>query len=208
MKTAGELLKEKRLTKELSLEAVAAKIKIKPEYLDALESSNFKKLPSATFAKGFLRNYAHFLRVNPDTALAMFRRDFVENARGEIVPRGLVEPVAGKTKIVPVNMILTGIAVATFLVFLGFELFQWWSLPRLTLLSPQEGGVYGEKVTIKGETNADSVVTIDKQKVIVDPSGNFSLDLIFPSGTHSVLVEATNVRGKTKLLERSFTVSK
>ena len=71
--------------------------------------------------------------VTTESALAMFRRDFVENARGEIVPRGLVEPVAGKTKIVPVNMILTGIAVATFLVFLGFELFQWWSLPRLTL---------------------------------------------------------------------------
>ena len=208
MKTAGELLKEKRLAKELSIEAVAEKIKIKPEYLSALEESNFSLLPSATFAKGFLRNYARFLHINPETLLAMFRRDFVENEKGEIMPRGLVEPVAGRGKIIPVNLILGVLTVVAFLAFLGFELFQWWSLPRLVVLSPEEGAVYGEKVTVKGETNPDSAVAIDKQKVIVDPGGKFSLDLIFPAGTHSVLVEATNRQGKTKLLERTFTVSK
>lgn len=208
MKTAGELLHEKRLAKELSLEFVSEKTKINPEYLAALETSDFKKLPSATFAKGFLKNYARFLRVNPDTALAMFRRDFVENEKGEIIPRGLVQPVVGKARVVPVNAILAALAVVGFFLFLGFELVQWWSLPRLTVVSPEEGGVYGEKVTVKGTTNPDSVVAVDKQKVILDPQGGFSLDLVFPAGTHSVLVEATNRQGKTKLLERTFTVSK
>jgi len=44
--------------------------------------------------------------------------------------------------------------------------------------------------------------------VILDQNGQFSLDLILSAGTQSVMVEATNRQGKTRLLERTFTVSK
>jgi cytoskeletal protein RodZ len=90
MKTAGDLLKEKRLIKELSLQDVATKTKIKIEYLDAIENSNFSALPSSTFAKGFLRNYASFLYLNPDTIVAMFRRTLHQNEkRGDYSPWSL-----------------------------------------------------------------------------------------------------------------------
>ena len=68
MKTAGELLQEKRLTRELEIIDIAHKIKVKPEYLTALENSDFESLPSPTTTKGYLRNYARALRLNPDTA--------------------------------------------------------------------------------------------------------------------------------------------
>lgn len=208
MKTAGELLKDKRLLKELTLDAVAAKTKIKPEYLLAIENSDFAALPSSTFAKGFLRNYAAFLHLNPDTMIAMFRRDFTENEKGEIIPRGLVSPIGVKPKFFTVSLILTSFAVIAFLGFLGFQLISWWSLPKLILLQPQNGDTYGEKVTFKGTTNRDSTIKIDDQQVIVDQNGGFTLDLIFPGGTHSIIVQATNRQGKSRLLERTFTVSK
>ena len=208
MKTAGEILKDKRLLKELTIEEVAAKIKVKPEYLKALEESNFSALPSATFTKGFLRNYARSLRVNPETVLAMFRRDFEQNESGEIVPQGLVTPFGQKRKLPSANVFLVSAAILAFLGFLGFELISWWRLPRLEILQPQNGDVYGEKVTVKGVSEPDSVVSINNQKVILSPDGQFSLDLLFPAGSHSVIIEATNRRGVTKLLERTFTVSK
>lgn len=208
MKTSGSLLKEKRLLKELSLEDVSKKTKIKVEYLSAIEESNFDRLPSSTFAKGFLRNYATFLALNPDTIVAMFRRDFTENSKGEIIPRGLVEPVGGKPKFVSVSTILISIATLAFVGFLVYQLSSWWSLPKIKLLSPQNGDTYGEKVTFKGVTARDATVTVAGQQVIVDGSGQFSLDLIFPSGTHSVIIETKNRQGKSTLVERSFTVSK
>lgn len=208
MKTSGDLLKEKRLLKELSLEDVAKKTKIKIEYLEAIESSNFSALPSATFAKGFLRNYASFLYLNPDTIVAMFRRDFTENQKGEIIPRGLVSPVGTKPKLFSVGQILTLISILVFLGFLGFQLIAWWRLPKLKLLQPQNGDTYGEKVTFKGVTAKDATVTVAGQQVIVDQSGQFTLDLIFPSGSHSVIIETKNRQGKSTLVERSFTVSK
>lgn len=208
MKTAGELLKDKRLLKELTLEQVAAKTKIKVEYLEAIENSNFSSLPSSTFAKGFLRNYASFLYLNPDTIVAMFRRDFTENEKGEIIPRGLVAPVGVKPKYFTVSMILVGIATLVFLGFLIFQLASWWSLPKLKLIQPQNGETYGEKVTIKGIADPDATVSINGQKVILDQNGQFSLDLILSAGTQSVLVESTNRQGKKTSLNRTFTVSK
>lgn len=208
MKTAGDLLKEKRLLKELTLETVATKTKIKLEYLIAIENSDFSALPSSTFAKGFLRNYASFLYLNPDTIIAMFRRDFTENEKGEIIPRGLVTPVGAKPKFFTVNLILTTLATLVFLGFLIFQLTSWWSLPKLKLLQPQNGDTYGEKVTFKGITDRDSTVKVNGQLVIVDQNGQFTLDLVFPGGTHSVIVETTNRQGKSTSLERTFTVSK
>ena len=61
MKTAGELLQDKRLEKELSIDDVAKRLKVRPEYLLAVESNKYNQLPSATAAKGFLRNYARVL---------------------------------------------------------------------------------------------------------------------------------------------------
>ncbi|MFH2085659.1 MAG: helix-turn-helix domain-containing protein [bacterium] len=208
MKTAGQLLKDKRILKELSLIDVANKTKIKLEYLSAIEESNFAGLPSSTFAKGFLRNYASFLHLNPDTILAMFRRDFTENDKGEIIPRGLITPIDAKPKFFTVGIILTTTAAIAFLGFLAFQLVSWWSYPKLTLLQPQNGDTYGEKVTFKGVTAPDATVSVDGQQVIVDPAGQFTLDLVFPAGTHSVIINSTNRQGKTRLLERTFTVSK
>jgi len=208
MKTAGELLRDKRLLKELTLEDVATKTKIKLEYLEAIENSDFTKLPSSTFAKGFLRNYASFLYLNPDTIVAMFRRDFMENEKGEIIPRGLVTPLGVKPKFFTVSMILIGIATLAFLGFLILQLVSWWSLPKLKLIQPQDGETYGEKVTIKGVADPDASVSINGQKVILDRNGQFSLDLILSSGTQSVIVESVNRLGKATSLNRTFTVSK
>lgn len=208
MKTAGELLRDKRLLKELSLEEVAKKTKIKIEYLEAIENSDFHLLPSSTFAKGFLRNYATFLYLNPDTLVAMFRRDFTENAKGEIIHRGLVAPVGSKPKFFSVPLILISLATFAFFGFLAIQLVSWWSLPKLKIIQPQNGDTYGEKVTFKGVAASDAIVRVNGQLVIMDQNNQFTLDLIFPSGTHSVIVEATSRQGKSTLIERTFSVSK
>lgn len=208
MKTAGQLLKDKRELRELNIKDIAVKIKVKPEYLQALENSDFDSLPSPTATKGYLRNYARALRLNPDTIVAMFRRDFKESESGEIIPRGLVNPVSGKPRLINANLILIYSSLLAFIIFLGFQLFSWLSLPKLDLLQPIESEVYGEKITVKGTTDSGATVLVNGQQVLVDQNGQFTLDLLFPSGTHSVVVEAKNREGKTRLLERTFQISK
>lgn len=207
MKTAGELLKEKRLKKDLTIEEVANRTRIKTEYLEAIEKNDFKNLPALTFTKGFLRSYAKTLRVNPDTVVAMFRRDFVEDKSGQIVPKGLVEPINKKPRAIPFNSLIATIAIISFLAFLGAQLFKFYSLPKIEIIQPLNGEVYTQKVTIKGKTDPDNVITINNQKIITDPNGQFSIDLTFPQGTHSIVVQATNRQQKTKLIQRTFQVT-
>src|SRR5687768_18406327 len=53
--------------------------KIRVRYLAALERGDYRELPGAVYTKGFLRNYALYLGLDPDEVLLQWRRE-----RGEI----------------------------------------------------------------------------------------------------------------------------
>lgn len=207
MKTAGTLLRDKRLALELTLDTVESRTKVKKAYLEALENADFDALPSSPVTKGFLKSYAKVLHLNPDTLVAMYRRDYDE-VMNEIVPHGLVEPVVKKTRLFSVPVLLTSIAILAFCGFLFIQLLKWWSLPKLEVIQPIEGETYGELITVKGTTDKDATLKIGDQAVVVGQNGEFSLDLKYPAGTHRLLIQATDREGKVRLLERTFTVSK
>lgn len=71
----GNVLKEARTKKSLSLDEVHAKIKIHPRVIQLLEEGKFEKLPSPLFAKSFLKSYAEFLGVNPDEVLDAYSKE-------------------------------------------------------------------------------------------------------------------------------------
>ena len=62
--TLGDLLKQKRGERDLSLEEVSKVLHIQIKYLDALENDNFDLIPSQVQARGFARLYADFLEIN------------------------------------------------------------------------------------------------------------------------------------------------
>ncbi len=61
----GELLRQARVDKQLTLEEVSLATKIKEKYLAAIEADNWQALPSAVQQKGFTRSYAAFLDLDP-----------------------------------------------------------------------------------------------------------------------------------------------
>ncbi len=65
MKVRGELLKEARLKKGLSVEEVSESIKIRPQYLRAIEEGFLQDLPPGIIGKGFVKAYARFLGMDP-----------------------------------------------------------------------------------------------------------------------------------------------
>ncbi len=70
--SVGEFFRQVRETKGLTLDEVAIKTRIHPEYLKALEASNFAKLPEQVFAKGFVRSYARSLGLDEEDAMRRF----------------------------------------------------------------------------------------------------------------------------------------
>ena len=65
----GLILREAREDLKNSLEDVAKSLRIKKEYLMALEEGNFDSLPGTTYVSGFLKSYTQYLGLNIDQSL-------------------------------------------------------------------------------------------------------------------------------------------
>ncbi len=68
---AGHTLQRARETQDITLEAAAQVTHIHLRYLKALEAGNLDALPSRAQARGFLRAYAEYLKLDPAPLLAM-----------------------------------------------------------------------------------------------------------------------------------------
>jgi len=68
--TAGMLLRDAREAAGISLDSVAQQLKLHLRQVKALEDDDFAQLPGRTFIRGFIRNYARLLRLDPAVVLA------------------------------------------------------------------------------------------------------------------------------------------
>src|SRR5688572_3995901 len=65
----GEWLKRQRELRDIGLREVSDTTKINLRYLEALEENRFSALPAPVFARGFLREYARYVGLDPDEVL-------------------------------------------------------------------------------------------------------------------------------------------
>ncbi|MDQ2805380.1 MAG: helix-turn-helix domain-containing protein [Chloroflexota bacterium] len=85
MSGAGDMLRLARESRAVALDAAAAETRIRIEYLAALEAGNFAELPGDVYTRGFLRNYAVYLGIDPAAVIAAYegRND---SARKRVIP--------------------------------------------------------------------------------------------------------------------------
>ncbi len=70
----GAMLRQGRESRGLSVDDVAQALKLTPKQVAAIESEEFDILPGNTFARGFVRNYARFLQLDPALLMAALER--------------------------------------------------------------------------------------------------------------------------------------
>lgn len=211
MKSTGQILVESRLARKMEIEDVARITKIRPEFLHQLESDEYSRLPSGTIARGFIRNYALFLGLNPDHILAVFRRDFVENQDGRIIPRGMVEPVTKSSLWSPKTTVIAGVTLL-FTIFIGYLIYQYTLLtgpPSLTISRPQDNITVTENtIEISGRTDPEATLSANGQLVVLEDGGNFYFRMPLDEGTNQITVTATGKSGRSRSLSRTVTFSK
>src|SRR5947207_3626135 len=72
--TAGAQLRAAREALGLSQEAVAQQLKLAPRQVRAIEEDDYARLPGRTFVRGFVRNYARLVRLDPTAVMASLPR--------------------------------------------------------------------------------------------------------------------------------------
>ena len=91
----GQQLRTAREALELTIEDVEQALRIRRRFLEAFETGAYEDLPGAVQARGFLRNYARFLRLDEDSILDEY--DAIQQAlpadrRTPTVPRVATVP--------------------------------------------------------------------------------------------------------------------
>src|SRR5829696_716136 len=114
--------------------------KIRVRYLAALERGDYRELPGAVYTKGFLRNYALYLGLDPDDVLLQWRRERGDPREPQAVitvPRPIATPRKGLTfsPSLVVFALLT-VAVLVFAGYLGVQLLRFAKPPTIAVTDP------------------------------------------------------------------------
>src|SRR5689334_7867590 len=169
--TLPERLVEARERKGVDVYRAERDTKIRAKYLEALEAGEYAELPGAVYTKGFLRNYALYLGLDPDEVVRQWRHEkgdiAVPNEPVINVPRPLAAPRQALTfsPVVIVAALLT-VLIAVFAVYLGVQLVRFAKPPTLDVTSPATAVVEvaedATQYTLSGTSTPKATVTIQE----------------------------------------------
>jgi cytoskeleton protein RodZ len=125
-RAVGRLLRDQRLARELSIDDVAACLRIRTRYLEAIEQGRFDQLPGAAYIPAFLRAYANHIGLDADKVMTAYQLSGpVPIERPVTLPADF--PLVEKRA--PI-----GLAVLTVLLVIGAGYAVWHYLPRQQLI--------------------------------------------------------------------------
>ena len=203
--TLPQRLIEAREHKGVDLLRAERDTKIRAKYLAALEQGNYAALPGAVYTKGFLRNYALYLGLDPEDVTRQWKRE-----RGDLsipaepvltVPKPLAAPRQAFTfsPVVIVAVLLT-VLIGLFAVYIGVQLIRYAKPPTLEVTTPAQAVIDvaedATSYTIRGTSIANATVTIiapgrdQPYQVSADATGRWSVDVDLRRGRNEFDVKA------------------
>lgn len=211
MKTVGQILQEARGSKFYTLEEVEKATKIRKELLRALEEDDYSKLPPPTFVRGFIKNYAKFLNLNPQTLLAIFRREFSERKHPPYVMESFTNPPKYSLfRITPARVMGVGVSLlmVMFFVYLWVQYRQFVGPPTLDLARPADQTTVDNLVVVEGKTDPEVRVMINNQQVSVNQDGSFRQEIVLSSLVNKITVAAISKFGQRTVVEKTVYLKK
>src|SRR5829696_2036640 len=198
-------LLEARERKGVDLYRAERDTKIRSRYLGALEAGDYSELPGAVYTKGFLRNYALYLGLDPDEVIRQWKHErgdtFVPAEPVLAVPRPLESPRQGLTfsPVIVIAALLT-ILIGVFAVYIGVQLVRFAKPPTIAVTTPatavvdvpEDATVY----TLKGTSTAKATITIteagrqEPQRVSADDAGRWTAHVPLRRGRNEFTISA------------------
>jgi cytoskeleton protein RodZ len=114
----GDLLRQARDVKGVSLREAERATRISRNYLAALEGEEFTYLPAATYARGIVRNYAQYLGLDPATVVEKFEKQS-GNQSDSFALLPATGPIDAQSHWVP------NFAIIAFMVVMSAVVFAW-----------------------------------------------------------------------------------
>ena len=213
MARLGEALRAERERMGLTLEQAAEDTRIREKFLRALENGDYQTLPGTVYTRGFLRNYAEYLGLDPDELILRFQseRGTPEASRSFEPMRPIMRRSVILTPAVLVPIAVLA-AVALFVAYFYYQITTFAVPPRIEVSEPAADAiVQTAEYTIRGRTVPDARVTIrvfPGSETISDvrPSadGSFSARVPLKPGANHVEIQVLDATGKVNQASRTI----
>jgi len=203
MLTVGHILKKERLSQNLTLKDAEANTRIRERYLNAVETEDWSQFSSRVYIAGIIKSYASYLDIDPEKAMAYFRRDYDKKEKMTFkkrLPSLQILPETHKLLI-----IILGCIFVLFASYFAFQFKQFLSPPEITIITPQ-GQVFRnvQKITITGKTARESTVRIYNEELFPDEAGIFEYDFPLRKGKNTLTIEVVGPNGKKNSLSKEY----
>ena len=207
-KSLGDELRLARRLKGKSLEAVAAHLKIKPEYVRAIEQENWQDLPVGLYGRIFLKKYVNYLGLDYRTLLKHYsQKHWQPNFDKSVFFNKVVK--RNELRVWPLRLRNVAVAITIFICFLYliFYLKNIFSPPALTITSPADGVVKEWVITVAGKADPETEVTVNNETTLLDKNGFFSRQLNLGPGVNTVTIRAKKKYSQERVITKQILVS-
>lgn len=121
----GAVLADAREHLGLSIEEAAQQLRLSPRQLHAMEANDHGGLPGATFVRGFIRNYARLLQLDPGPLLHAYGLHTPESGQQSISLRSEGIPIIGRGQKfwLPyvIASVLVGVALGGWMIYMDYS---------------------------------------------------------------------------------------
>ncbi len=198
----GEKLAKKRISLGLEVKDVEKAIRIRWKYVEAIENGRYENLPPAVYVRGFVRNYAAFLKLDPEKVMKLYERErgLIENVKKAKAGAPIVRPLdSSRILITPRTLTISGVIGASLLIlfYIGWQVSILTAPPKMNITSPKDNvNIASSSTAVEGNTDNGATVTINDVEVGLDQEGNFKEKISLTNGVNIIHIKAQNKLGK------------
>lgn len=171
VQSVGHLLRKARTARNMSVEDVSRQLRLSVQQIEAIEKEDFEKIPGRTFLRGFIRNYANLVQLNPIPLLQLLPESTQVLSTYERTPFTNKQISFSTNRETPGNHSLT-IVIILFVIILGayfvFGDVSWNNNSATSFSSEEaksESGTTSVEIQLPLSAKASSIDTAQTNKV-------------------------------------------
>jgi cytoskeletal protein RodZ len=203
MLSVGDILQKERSIQGLTLLDIEKKTKIRVKFLQAIEKNNWGYFSSKVYIIGILKNYSRLLGLDEKKVLAFFRRDYEKKDELRFKQKISQRYLAPETR----QILRRGfmVLILFFVLYFGYQLKQYFSPPKLVILSPKKTTFFREdRIKISAKTEKDATVVISGERIYQNTEGVFEYTFPLNIGKNILIIDLTGANGRKTKIENIF----
>lgn len=191
--TSNKILRNLRLSKNISIKELSDVLSIKSDFIVILESGDFDSFISKKDMEVILKKYSCFFELD----FKKFKEYFVSAKANRYYKNVFLKKTNQNFSFfgfVKTFSLVTIILVLFF--YIGIEVKNRYSKPDLFVVGPVDNySTKNKEISINGKTAKNSIVKINGEFILVDNDGNFSKSILLNNGLNVIRISAAKDGG-------------